>query len=807
MPALVFDFVARLASLQDSLDTIGRRSETMAKKLDRAFGSVRNTLATLGVALSAGAAANFIRVGIDAADNFGKLSQKIGVSVETLSAFNYAASLSGTNTEQLSTALAMLAKNASDTAANTGEALAAFKALGVAVKDSEGKLRGTDDLLLEIADKFSNLADGSGKTALAMKLFGESGVRLIPFLNQGKAGIEGLRKEAERLGIIISGDTARRAEEFNDNMTKLRASVDGARIAMAQGLLPALTQIAQRMAEAAKNGGPLVGVLEGLRESVTQLFEASKKGQLLEDLDEVQQRIARTVATIQSNKLSVPLFGDVALNDTGRASLFKNLDLDLAKAQELRERIKLLNGEAFDKPTKPTGADAPGITNPADAIAAVRAKAESELKKLADALKSEESAISGSIDILGTMLQQNLISFETYYAERSRLQKEGLDATVAAAQEEIRVAQRLRSQLPKEADRTAQDDKIRDAQNRIEEAQKAFAVTSVKSFYESTQAAQAYAQKLADIAIQIKEIDGDVVGAALGRFGQATRDLQLQAQAKGDTAALGNIDALRQRVAAQAQINALLQQAQIIQEQLANAEARVQNERNLGAASELTGLQKTTAARQEALAQLERIAKAYSDIAAASNNPVLKQQAENFKRQVEDLAASADLVKQKFKQIGEEGLSTFFEDILNGTKSVKEAFEDMGRSILQSVNRLVAQDIASKIFSSFKPSGGGGGSGGGIVEFFGSILSSIFGGPRADGGPVEPGKIYPVGERGPEWFAPRSAGTIIPNGAMGGDINITVRVDGNAMPQTRQSASQLGYALGTRISRDMRRNG
>jgi hypothetical protein len=47
---------------------------------------------------------------------------------------------------------------------------------------------------------------------------------------------------------------------------------------------------------------------------------------------------------------------------------------------------------------------------------------------------------------------------------------------------------------------------------------------------------------------------------------------------------------------------------------------------------------------------------------------------------------------------------------------------------------------------------------------------------KADGGPVDSGNPYIVGERGPELFVPRSAGAIVPNHSMammGGSTNIT----------------------------------
>lgn len=78
---------------------------------------------------------------------------------------------------------------------------------------------------------------------------------------------------------------------------------------------------------------------------------------------------------------------------------------------------------------------------------------------------------------------------------------------------------------------------------------------------------------------------------------------------------------------------------------------------------------------------------------------------------------------------------------------------------------------------------GGGGSGGGLLSLLG------FGGFRANGGDVQSGRGYIVGEKGPEFFAPKSAGTIIPNHALGGGTSYapTYVIDarGSDMSETR----------------------
>jgi hypothetical protein len=55
------------------------------------------------------------------------------------------------------------------------------------------------------------------------------------------------------------------------------------------------------------------------------------------------------------------------------------------------------------------------------------------------------------------------------------------------------------------------------------------------------------------------------------------------------------------------------------------------------------------------------------------------------------------------------------------------------------------------------------------------VVGSVFHN-RATGGPVDAGRPYVVGERGPEMFLPRTAGTIVPNGAAGVTNYFTVNV-------------------------------
>lgn len=123
--------------------------------------------------------------------------------------------------------------------------------------------------------------------------------------------------------------------------------------------------------------------------------------------------------------------------------------------------------------------------------------------------------------------------------------------------------------------------------------------------------------------------------------------------------------------------------------------------------------------------------------------------------------------KQVLESI-EGSLESGFMAMVEGTKSVKDAFKQMAYEIIKELYRvLVVQRLV-------------GGISGGIGMIFGKSTGS-FGLPfgRASGGSIMPNQPYLVGEHGPELVIPRHSGTVVnanqTAGAMGGSGSITVQ--------------------------------
>ena len=181
---------AAIESAKKNLSDLG----TMTSSISMKMGS-------LGVAIGAAFSAGSLIHLIDMLDKLDDMAEKTGINVKTLSELRYAGESVGTTQEQMAAGLTKLARLMGEAAGGNDQAKATFKALGIEINDTTGKLKSTDKMLAEISQRFSGWDDGPEKAALAMRVFGKSGEDMIPLLNLGTAGLQSMAAEAKALEI------------------------------------------------------------------------------------------------------------------------------------------------------------------------------------------------------------------------------------------------------------------------------------------------------------------------------------------------------------------------------------------------------------------------------------------------------------------------------------------------------------------------------------------------------------------------------------------------------------------------------
>ncbi len=181
------------------------------------------------------------------ADNIDEASQKTGVNTTALQELAYAAKFSGLGLQDLTQSFGILSRNMLAAGQGGKEQAKAFADIGVAFQDSAGKLRSVDAVIGDVAAVFATLPDGPAKTAKAMQLFGKSGGALVPFLNAGRGGIQRLREEAQRLGVVLDETAIKQGVKTADSVDRLSATWAGLKRQIGATLLGPLASVAEGM--------------------------------------------------------------------------------------------------------------------------------------------------------------------------------------------------------------------------------------------------------------------------------------------------------------------------------------------------------------------------------------------------------------------------------------------------------------------------------------------------------------------------------------------------------------------------------
>jgi hypothetical protein len=179
---------------------------------------------------------------------------------------------------------------------------------------------------------------------------------------------------------------------------------------------------------------------------------------------------------------------------------------------------------------------------------------------------------------------------------------------------------------------------------------------------------------------------------------------------------------------------------------------------------------------KDAAAQGKLLEKAMDDLLTPMDKFRVEQQEiellkEKFKDYPEAVKAlNLELLKAnpEFQKL-QEASAEFGKDLSNELDNILvkgESFHDFLVNIAKDIEEIALKALLLKPLEDFFSGKGSSGGGGGITGFLGSIFSGLH---FADGGSPPVGQLSLVGENGPELFMPGTSGTIIPNGALGGD--------------------------------------
>lgn len=225
-----------------------RRAEKKLKAFGQGIRSLGLKTAAIGSAVLAPLAAS-AKLFSSYGDQLAKMAKRTGLSVEALSELRFVASQTGTSLEAMETGLRRMQRSIYDAGRGLSTQTDALDDLGMRYEDLAGL--SPEAQFKKLADAIAAVEDPTRKAALAQALFGRAGTQLLPMFADGAKGIEALQAEARRLGLTMSGEDAKAAEDLTDAFDRLWKVIKIGVFNVGAALAPLLEKVADVMTQLA----------------------------------------------------------------------------------------------------------------------------------------------------------------------------------------------------------------------------------------------------------------------------------------------------------------------------------------------------------------------------------------------------------------------------------------------------------------------------------------------------------------------------------------------------------------------------
>jgi hypothetical protein len=169
---------------------------------------------------------------IEKGDQLQDIAEKFGISASKLQLLGNAASVFGSNVEQVSAGLNKLSLAQQKALAGDSGLQASFAEVGLSLEDLQ-KMK-PEDILLRISDSFASGANNGRQFIIVNELLGKAQTDLIKVLNQGSTAI---MEQGEAMGVL-SDDQIASLSEMSDAIKTLQITLQNAFGQMAVQIIP-----------------------------------------------------------------------------------------------------------------------------------------------------------------------------------------------------------------------------------------------------------------------------------------------------------------------------------------------------------------------------------------------------------------------------------------------------------------------------------------------------------------------------------------------------------------------------------------
>lgn len=275
---------------------MGKADQVLAKnasRMDARMKSLEKTFATagkvMGTALAAGltVAAYQLTNAVNRMKELADTATQVGVSVEKLQEFRYAAAKFGVDAATADAAIRKLQESVGQATQETGALYDITQQYGIAVRDVTGRTRPLMDIYGDLADAAKNSGDATEAARIAAAAMGEEGARLGVLLREGEDGFTNMATAARDAGEIVSAANIEAAanikREYDEMFRYLDAKWMQWAVSIGNGIREAgklLNIVPPTLAEQIDQKRSSLAVLEGNQPFVSDSVLQSRRAEL-----------------------------------------------------------------------------------------------------------------------------------------------------------------------------------------------------------------------------------------------------------------------------------------------------------------------------------------------------------------------------------------------------------------------------------------------------------------------------------------------------------------------------------------------
>lgn len=304
------------AKMNSSLAKVQESGASLTKTLD----AMKGVLVQLGVAFSIGAIVKFAKDTLDAAANLQHLSERLNISVESLSELQYVAKITDVSFDSLTRSMSFMVRTIGEAQRGTKAAVDVFAELGLSFQVLS-KLP-VDQQFQALVAALQRVDNEAERSALAVKVFSKSGQEMLQIVNQGPEALRAMMQEARAFGGTTS-EMAKAAADAKDAFDRLGFALQS----LANTALPTAASAMASFIETVRRGI-----------SATEIEKAHKKlNELYLDIAKEEDKLERRSGT--GGAISNFLFGT-----DGVEGIKKHIEELKAQAGSVLNSILTLQG-------------------------------------------------------------------------------------------------------------------------------------------------------------------------------------------------------------------------------------------------------------------------------------------------------------------------------------------------------------------------------------------------------------------------------------------------------------------------------